>query len=379
MSDGERLVEPRTLKGFQDFLAEDVLARESVVEAIKRVRKDKPDKVFYPYIAGGVEGLRPFVEPLMQTDCCFADERYLHERRTEKEAKDFIRKHLVTRMEEFQKYAPGFSRRCIYVMGFLCGPNESLNKNPAADYKVYTDMQFHLLATDPVFKKGLYGVEEYLASYCDEEYLRWCAKLFRHYCIEGSAERLTNDPYELTHIRNPDFEKGTEGWTVEAAAPDSVQVKEMKDYGWLQGRYPKDAQGDTFLWMKRNADEPNVVSQAIKNLQPGRYYSVKMYTGDYKELTKSQTHAVSLQVEGAEPVPEEAIQGVFENCYSHLIPEKFGTTKTYFNFHRVVFKATSGTAELSISDWKTPEEPGGPADQELMFNFIEVEPYLMPE
>ena len=351
------------------------------VEAIKRVRKEKPDRVFYPYIAGSAKQLRSFVEPLLDSGCRFAYERYLKEMRTEEEARQFFEKALKNEMLDFQKYAPDFSARCIYVMGFLCGPNESLNKNPAVNYKVHTDIQFHLLATDALFKEGLYGVEEYRSSYCDEEYLRWCAKLFRHYCIEGSRERLTNDPYGLTHIQNPDFEKGVEGWAVTAASPDSVQVKEMKDYGWIQGRYPHDAQGDTFLWMKRSEEKPNLISQQIKNLTPGRYYSVKMYTGDYQDLTKWQQHEVLLRVEGAELVPEEAIQGVFHNCYSHLIPDKFGKTKTFFNFRRVVFKAVSKTARLVISDWQDLELASDSAiiGQETMFNFIEVEPYLMPE
>ena len=40
----------------------------------------------------------------------------------------------------------------------------------------------------------------------DEEILRWGVKLLRHYCIEGKTERLTNDPYRLSHITNADFE-----------------------------------------------------------------------------------------------------------------------------------------------------------------------------
>lgn len=60
----------------------------------------------------------------------------------------------------------------------------------------------------------------YQSPLCEEEYLRWCAKLLRHYCIEGSTERLTNDPYVLNHIQNADFEQGLDDWTVEPAAPE---------------------------------------------------------------------------------------------------------------------------------------------------------------
>ena len=37
-------------------------------------------------------------------------------------------------------------------------------------------------------------------------------------------------------------------------------------------------------------------------------------------------------------------------------------------------KAT--TAGLTVSDWKTDKSPGGPIGQELMFNFIQIQPYL---
>ena len=347
------------------------------VAAIQQIRKEKPDRVFYPYIAGGPRGLMAFVKPLVESGCVFAYERYLKEQPTEKGARRFIEQKYKKDLIRFKKYLPDFQKRLIFVLGFLCGPPETVNTNPATSYKVYTDMQMHLIATDREFD-GIYGVEEYLCSYCDEEYLRWCAKLFRHYCIEGSKKRLSNDPYELKHIRNPDFESGTSGWTVSRAESGSVRVRKMSGYGWLQGRYPKDAQGDTFLWMRRSRKKPNLISQEIRDLTPGRYYSLKMYTGDYQELTKRQKHVVSVNTSGVEMIPEQSFQDVFKNCYSHLI-RKYGKKDTYFNWHRLVFRAKSPTAELTISDWESERKRGGPAGQELMLNFIEIEPFLMPD
>ena len=347
------------------------------IGAIKRVRKNKPDKVFYPWMDGTADGMRSFVEPLLDTDCRFGYGRYLCEQPTEAAAEKLIKGKLVDEMVAFNRYAPGFAERCIYGLVFVSAPSESTNKYPEANFKVFLDMQIHTIATDPAFV-GAYGIEEYLASYCDEEYLRWCVKLFRHYCIEGSSERLSKDPYALNHIRNPDFEKGLDGWKVEPAGSGTIQAKTMKGYGWLQGRYPRDSKGDTFLWMKRNAHKPNTVTQEIVNLQPGRYYSVKMYTGDFGDLTKWQRHEVALRVEDANPVPEENYQSVYHNNSTHLLP-RYGKTKTFFNYHRVVFRATSSTAKLTISDWRSPERTRGPIGQETMFNFIEVEPYLMPD
>lgn len=349
------------------------------VSAIKRLRKARPNKVVYPYIAGNAKDLRGFLEPLRDTDCRFAYEHYLTELPTEGEAKYYMEGKLKKEMLSIEQYFPNFSNKCIYVLGFLSGPNESVNCNPGVSFKVFMDMQFHLLATDSVFD-NLYGIEEYLSGYCDEEYLRWCAKLFRHYCIEGSREMLTCDPYVLSHIWNPDFTHGLKGWTVDAAEPGSVTTGRMTDYGWNQGRYPEEQapQGDTFLLMKRSKKKANRVSQEITNLTAERYYSVKMYTSCYDDLTREAgKHAVGLFVEGAEPVPKERLQGEYKTQKNHFM-KKLGRATTYFNYHRTVFKATSKTARLVISDWPGENEPGSAVGRRMALNFIEVEPYLMP-
>ena len=48
----------------------------------------------------------------------------------------------------------------------------------------------------------------------------------------------------------------------------------------------------------------------------------------------------------------------------------------YMNYHWRVFRAKGKTAKLTVSDWVSDTEPGGPVGQELMFNFIEVQPYI---
>ena len=352
--------------------------------ALNRLLDDHPDRYFYPYIALDAKRLIGFVRPLVRDRCIFAYERYLHEQPTEAQAKKFIEKSLKEELLTFEEHAPGATEHMLFAMGFLCAPPETVNVNPATDFKVFLDMQFHLIATDPAFK-GLRGVEEYSARYADEEYQRWAIKLFRHYCIEGKAERLTDDPYELNHIANPDFEKGLEGWTVSAAETGSVAVKKTEKLGWLQGRFPNVPNGDVFLWTKRNAQKPNVVSQQIRNLEPGRVYSLKMYAADYGELTREQRLNVSVAIGGVEMIPQQSFQAVFHNHHTHR-SKQFPTDFVYFNWYRLVFRAKSDTAKLTISDWANnpstssgQADPGGPAGQELLYNFIEIEPFLMPD
>ena len=66
---------------------------------------------------------------------------------------------------------------------------------------------------------------------------------------------------------------------------------------------------------------------------------------------------------------------IYANCYDHHIPQ-YGEQNTYFNFVRLFFRAKAETARLAISDWVREKDAGGPDGQELMFNFVEVEPYL---
>jgi hypothetical protein len=186
--------------------------------------------------------------------------------------------------------------------------------------------------------------------------------------------------YRLDHIQNPDFGEGTKGWVVEAAEEGSVGTKRVKGYSWLQGRYPRTNQGDTFLWMKRSAKKPNIVWQEIKNLKPGRLYSLKMVTADYGELMKGesvkQKHAVSIRLDNVELIPEKCFQFVIANNYAHHWGPFNDKHPFWMNYHFWVFRAKDRTAKLSISDWTDEREPGGPIGQELMFNFVEVQPYL---
>ncbi len=49
------------------------------------------------------------------------------------------------------------------------------------------------------------------------------------------------------------------------------------------------------------------------------------------------------------------------------------------NYHWRVFRAKSPTARLTVSDWQSEEEPGGPIGQKLMCNFLQVHPYFEGE
>ncbi|MDO9463845.1 MAG: sugar-binding protein [bacterium] len=385
--------------GFQEPLLDGVIADEFHVglpgekfeiwtEAIKRIYDNEKfrGKTFYPYCNNlyNNESERRFIDAIVKSDYKIAWEVYLPEQSTEDEADKLLKSMLSNRMVIWEKVQPGITKHTIMCLAYMSLITaETINNNPAVDYKVFMDMQFNHLANDSAFA-GLYGIMEYLSSYADEETVRWAGKLYRHYGIEGRTGMLSKEygfKYVLDHIQNPDFDNGTVGWGVNAAEEASVGTKKIKGYSWLQGRYLQARpRGDAFLWMKRSKNGPNVISQEIKNLEPGKLYSLKMVTGDYGDLLKGKSemekHGVSIVIDNVELIKDKCFQEVKANSSGHDWGTFDGKNKFWFNYHSRVFKAKGSNAKLLISDWINDKEPGGPIGQELMFNFIEVQPYL---
>lgn len=46
------------------------------------------------------------------------------------------------------------------------------------------------------------------------------------------------------------------------------------------------------------------------------------------------------------------------------------------NTYRTISRAQASTATLTISDWRSEDEPGGAIGQRIMVNFVQVQPYL---
>ncbi|MFH0963227.1 MAG: LamG domain-containing protein [Planctomycetota bacterium] len=340
-------------------------------EALRIVKADERSrgKTIYPYCAPLYEcplAAEEFIRTVAECDYRLAWEVYLGEEPTVAHAEASLDERLRRGMAAWRQVAPGIERNLIVVLGFMSAPPESLDREPAANYKVFMDMQMNLLANAPEFA-GLFGVQEYTSAYADEEIIRWTARLYRHYCIEGRRDRLSNDPYELAHISSGDFEEGGREWTLSPADEGSITFSSMPGYGFFQGRYPPGPAGTTFLCTRRSGSKPNTFSQTISGLAPGRLYSVKMICADPDNMTVKEKHALSVHIEGVDILEEKSVQ--------ESIKSRNGT-QPWVSFVRRVFRAKGNTAELSVSDWASLEQPGGPIGQNLIFNFIQVEPYL---
>ena len=174
----------------------------------------------------------------------------------------------------------------------------------------------------------------------------------------------------MSHISNGDFEQGARRWRLSPAQTGAITVGRKAGYGRISGRYPPVALlGDTFLCTRRSRKKANAFSQGIAGLTPGRAYSLKFISADREDLYLKDNHAVSVEIIGADVLPERTIHQLYEQVWC-------GTPHPWMNFHRIVFRARGETARLVISDWASPTEPGGSEGQQLIFNFVQVQPYL---
>ena len=357
-------------------------------EALRKLRAaDRfKNKMLYAYVGGSGKKLNQeiigtnFVPTIVDCGYRVALERYLHEMSSEKGSKDALQT-FVDGIADWEAKAPGVRKQMVIAFGLFSMPPGGLNKQPNVDYHVWMDQQMNAVANHPVLS-GLGGLEWWTSLLADEETVRFVGKLYRHYAIDGKTGMLTRDSLFLTHIQNADFEKGTEGWTLHPAEDGAIAVKSFPRYGRIEGRFmglgrPADPEhiGDTFLVMKRSAKGPNTFSQTIRRLQPGRLYSMKMFVCDYEDLVKPKAK----KIQEAKSVATVAIEGVdvdakrsFTEVYSSSPEPKIPVCITY---HWKVFRAKAPTAKLTVSDWLSEAEPGGPFGQEQTFNFLEVQPY----
>lgn len=359
-------------------------------EAVTKISRDPAFKgrVFCPYATRmyPTPDSRNFLKAIIDGGYTWAEHVYISEEPTEDEAKHSIFDQRKRTFLRYQALFPNCAQSMIATFGFLSGAPETGDVNPGVNFKVLMDMQMNLIANDPAFF-GLYGVIWYHSAYADEESMRWSAKLYRHYCIEGKREPLTRDPYLLPHLKNGDFAEGTTGWTVLPAGEGSIFMGNTEGYSNLQGRYPQTKQGDTFLVTRRSANQPNRFSQQVNELIPGQLYSLKMYIADYGDLINKRGYSLkeaagkvyqaNITIQGGQVIPEKSFRETFGSGICGHEGLGYDRVKNLpVTYVRYVFRAKEETANLLVSDWASDQERGGPAGQELAFNFVQIQPYL---
>lgn len=352
-------------------------------EALRRIAGDPrfKDRQFYAYMSWTHKpGYDALIQALMDSDFRLAPEWYVGE----VPSLERVRGHFGPEWERgnranYESSAVGAGMNRVIAMGLLSQPEESCDIYPHVNFNVYLDLEFTFLANDPAFF-GTRGLLGYYSPYAGEEQTRLYAKFIRHYAIEGNSERMLKDPYELTHLDNPDFSDGTKGWTLRPAAKDTIAAKTVEKLGWLEGRFVRTGAGDTAVWTKRSPEKANIIAQEIKHLEPGRLYSLRFFTGNYQDYlafrSRPYKHDVSVELVNVDVVEEKCFQAIIKSCYAHTF-EKFNRSNPYrMNYHQRIFRAKDTTAGLAFSDWASATDPGGEAREELVWNFIQVQPYF---
>jgi hypothetical protein len=358
-------------------------------EAIQKVRADAKykDKSFYAYVGGSGKKLNQeiigptFIRALINSSCRIALERYLHEMSSEKGSQEAL-ETLALGIADWEAKEPGAKRQMVITFGLFSMPPGGLNKLPNVDYHVWMDQQMNVVANHPLLA-GIGGLEWWTSLQADEETVRFVGKLYRHYAIDGRTDLLTRDPLFMNHLKNADFQNGLEVWTFRPAEAGTIKARTFPRYGRIEGRYmglgrPADPEhiGDAFLWMKRSAKGPNSFSQTIKNLEPGRLYSMKMFSCDYQDLVspkpKARDEATSfigkVVLEGVDVDPKRSFTEMYASNPEPRIP-------VWITYHWKVFRAKGTTGKVIVLDWPNEKEAPSAFGQEQTFNFLEIQPY----
>src|SRR5262245_1315866 len=358
-------------------------------EAIKKLRADDRyrGKMLYGYVGGSGKKLNQevigpdFIRTIIDCGYRVALERYIFEVSSPKKAEDALQL-FIDGIADWEAKEPGARKHMVIAFGLFSMPPGGINKQPNVDYHVWMDRQMNVVANHPVVA-DLAGLNWWTTILADEETVRFVGKLYRHYAIEGKTAMLTRDPLFLTHIRNADFEEGLDGWTLRPAEEGSIQARSFPRYGRIEGRYlglgrPAGPEhlGARFLWMNGCERGPNVFSQTSKDLEPGRLYSMKMFTCDYNDLIHPKKKAPGeaspfigrVELEGVELDARRSFTEPYASNPEPSIP-------VWITYHWKVFRARRPTAKLTVSDWPGEGKPSGPFGQEQTFNFLEIQPY----
>ena len=346
-------------------------------------------QAFYVYYGDGAN--YPFIEPRVHANeisaivnsgtgrGCLALEAYPHGFADEKRAYAQFDGYLDF-AKSSEKVVPA-ARGCVdYNMAYWMCPHHGYNTwtSSAADLRVLTDRMFHRIAVDPAFKDTAWGVGFGAFYTTDEEMVRWMMRLVRHYAIEGRTDSVSESlgyRYNPGYIRNGDFVSDLDGWTVEAAAPDSLKRIVIDGYGRKgQGRRaePGDPVGDALALFVRQPARANRLSQRISGLVPGKRYSLVCISQDYDQYLKTPgsqgtNYAFRVDFDGATNEPALEACDVGENKAACHICR-----------HRLVFRAQSPDVTVTFLD-RAPGEPENVSTrigQRRMVNFLHVHDYF---
>ena len=298
-------------------------------------------------------------------------EVYYRGKETEEEALNYIKDYGNDIFGKYRQWYPLSISAGEIIFGiYTQTPVVNLNHYPSTDYKYFLEMQYHDIATNPVYD-GLAGISLFAGQYADEEVLRWTMRLIRHYAIEGGTEMLSPKfglSFTPGHIRNNDFRKSLDGWIAHGDVSHDSIVK-FGQYA-LRLYDARGGIGDDFARFRRGA-APNSLSQKAKGFVPGRLYSLQFVTFDVKgaKEKKPLDRKVALKATlgaGAEIRKDLSWTWVDRRKAGGRGYHEQGVV----NLTRIVFRATAPELSLTFDDADASQ------GEELGVTYISLNPYV---
>jgi hypothetical protein len=256
------------------------------------------------------------------------------------------------------------------------------NLDPSVDPRRLMDEMMYRFANDKRFF-GLGGVSFWHTTSADPAIVKWASTLFRHYCIRGNTNKLSDEAnenfslaYAPGHVTNPNFD-GATGWTItpgdvgKAGTDSYVQLTE------LQRKYPGGhTLCDGYCWFERTAVAENTAEQTLTGLTNGRLYQLTWLTGDVEDLdgdTSSEKTIVGrYTLTNATELSNS--QDTF-NSGSNEVGGFNAGNPYWMNWRTVVFRATSTTSDLMIGDYESAGVPGGDIGDTTWIGYVRLFPH----
>ena len=293
--------------------------------------------------------------------------------------------HFIKFRASVTNAVPAAARNILYYFGTWLEPTSWTDWScPEADIRVLYSDFLRRIATDPGYG-DVGGVAAGFLNYTDDDVVRWLAKAVRHYAIEGRTDDLAavyGFKYLPGHVVNPDFAEKFSGWNATSAEAGSLIPHIAPGYG-KKGQcrqHVSNGVGDAVALFVRSGKAPNILSQRVKGLRPGKVYCLEFVTADLDDFNKpwsvSEEFGVRATVsDGGEEIPEFR--------YSHKAPRNRaylrsrGAMVPLKVLHRVIFTATKADALLTFSDWAGETAPGAPVGRKTMLNWVNLRQYFL--
>lgn len=253
---------------------------------------------------------------------------------------------------------------------------------PETDIKAQYAALMRAYATDPRFADCA-GVGFGGLPCGEEEFRRWGVKLIRYYALEGGTEDLAEKwgfQWNPGFVKNPDFVSGFEGWTARASETNTLYTETIRHFGKrVEQRISPPGFGDSLATFRHSAKGPNILSQKLTGLTPGRYYSLLCAVVDRNTMTNTASFrwsqfppfAFSVKLQGATEVRDLRSVNVVR-CADNTVPKKL-RNRTVLRNLRYVFRADSPEATLTFVD--RFEDGSAAPEGWLSMNYVIFRPY----